>query len=179
MANPSPLQRGRTYHIYNRGVNRENIFAEERNYRYFLQLYAKHIGPIADTFGYSLLGNHFHFAVRINPLQDPAKDLAGVEPTLRRPPLGSGGRRVLKHLCFELKTGGVKEEQFDRGTRAVLIAEALALGDHAHVPSLEHRLLLIQPKVERAREDIVGFGRAGRPRKGVRHARRNLDVGQG
>ena len=37
------LERGKFYHIYNRGNNRENIFIEERNYRYFLQLYAKYI----------------------------------------------------------------------------------------------------------------------------------------
>ena len=30
------LQPGRFYHIYNRGNNRENVFIEERNYRYFL-----------------------------------------------------------------------------------------------------------------------------------------------
>ena len=29
------------YHIYNRGNNRENLFREDRNYRHFLQLYAK------------------------------------------------------------------------------------------------------------------------------------------
>jgi putative transposase len=75
MTNPTPLQRGRTYHIYNRGVNRENIFCEERNYRYFLQLYARHVAPIAETYAYCLLGNHFHFLVRIrapSEVEDPA-----------------------------------------------------------------------------------------------------------
>ncbi len=60
-----PLQYGKYYHIFNRGNNRENIFVEERNYRYFLKLYAKHITPVADTFAYCLLRNHFHFLVRI------------------------------------------------------------------------------------------------------------------
>jgi len=45
MANPPALQYGQTYHIYNRGNNRENLLVEERNYRYFLQLYAKCIEP--------------------------------------------------------------------------------------------------------------------------------------
>ena len=40
------------YHIYNRGNNGENLFREERNYRYFLQLYAKHVTPVVDTFAY-------------------------------------------------------------------------------------------------------------------------------
>jgi REP element-mobilizing transposase RayT len=59
-----PLLYGQTYHIYNRGNNRENLFVESRNYPYFLKLYAKHILPVADTFAYSLLPNHFHFAIR-------------------------------------------------------------------------------------------------------------------
>ncbi len=59
-----PLQYGRIYHIYNRGNNGENLFVQPRNYPYFLQLYAKHIQPIAETFAYCLLPNHFHFAIR-------------------------------------------------------------------------------------------------------------------
>ena len=61
----TPLQPGSYYHIYNRGVNRENIFREERNYAYFLRLYTKHITPVAETFAYCLLRNHFHLLVRI------------------------------------------------------------------------------------------------------------------
>jgi putative transposase len=80
MANPIPLQYGQYYHIHNRGNNRECIFVEERNYRYFLKLYAEHIEPIADTFAYCLLPNHFHFLVYI-------KDLAGLPDLsgLRKP----------------------------------------------------------------------------------------------
>jgi putative transposase len=46
-------------------VNRENIFFEERNYEYFLNLYWKHIEPVVDTFAYCLLRNHFHLAIRV------------------------------------------------------------------------------------------------------------------
>ena len=65
-----PLIYGETYHIYNRGNNRENIFIEERNFRYFLKLYAKYIEQVADTFAFCLLRNHFHFLVRIKEDQD-------------------------------------------------------------------------------------------------------------
>ncbi len=54
-----------TYHIYNRGNNRENLFIEQRNYPYFLSLYKKHIEPVADTYAYCLLRNHFHISLRI------------------------------------------------------------------------------------------------------------------
>jgi len=61
----APLVPGMYYHIYNRGNNRENLFLEKRNYPYFLSLYTKHIEPIADTYAYCLMRNHFHFSVRI------------------------------------------------------------------------------------------------------------------
>ncbi len=64
MSSPPPLAYNTYYHIYNRGNNRENLFKEERNYRHFLKLYAKHIESIADTFAYCLLPNHFHLLVR-------------------------------------------------------------------------------------------------------------------
>lgn len=65
MPKRAPLKYGRYYHIYNRGNNRENIFYEERNFRHFLKLYSHYIEPIADTYAYCLLYNHFHFVVRI------------------------------------------------------------------------------------------------------------------
>lgn len=65
MTTPSALEYGQYYHIYNRGNNRETLFRNERNYHYFIKLYSKHIYPVADTFAYCLLSNHFHFAVRI------------------------------------------------------------------------------------------------------------------
>ncbi|MGB7538523.1 MAG: hypothetical protein WBM17_08300 [Anaerolineales bacterium] len=65
-----PLESSRFYHIYDRGVNRENIFLEERNYEFFLRLYIRHITPVAETFAYCLLRNHFHILVKIqtNPV---------------------------------------------------------------------------------------------------------------
>jgi len=68
-----PLLPGHYYHIYNRGNNRENIFREARNYDYFMRLYFRHIFPIADTYAYCLLKNHFHFLVRIREEKDLPK----------------------------------------------------------------------------------------------------------
>lgn len=65
MPKPPPLQHGVTYHIFARGNNRENIFIGADNYRYFMDKYAEHIVPIADTYAYCLLKNHFHLLVRI------------------------------------------------------------------------------------------------------------------
>lgn len=54
MSSPAPLQPGRFYHIYNRGVNGENLFREDRNYRFFLDKYAYHVAPVVRTFAYAL-----------------------------------------------------------------------------------------------------------------------------
>lgn len=70
---------GEYYHIYNRGNNRENIFKEEKNYHYFMGLYDKYIVPIAETYAYCLLRNHFHFMVRI---KDAPKDSQSLEDWL-------------------------------------------------------------------------------------------------
>ena len=70
MSNPIPLEPGKYYHIYNRGNNRENLFNEDRNYAYFLKIYAFHVGPIADSYAYCLLRNHFHLFVRAKDLTD-------------------------------------------------------------------------------------------------------------
>jgi putative transposase len=65
MSKPIALEYGCYYHIYNRGVNRENIFFETRNYAHFLKLHARYVEPVAETFAYCLLKNHFHVLVRI------------------------------------------------------------------------------------------------------------------
>lgn len=59
------LTHGNYYHIYNRGNNGIDIFLETENYNHFLRLYAKYIEPIAETYAWCLLKNHFHILVRI------------------------------------------------------------------------------------------------------------------
>ncbi len=72
MKQPTPLEPGKYYHIFNRGVAGTNIFIEPRNYQLFLDLYAYHVAPFAPTFAYCLLRNHFHLFVRIAAVQQQA-----------------------------------------------------------------------------------------------------------
>ena len=65
-----PLQHGLYYHIYNRGNNREDLFRTTDNYRHFLFLYEKYIYPIADTFAWVLMKNHFHLLIRIKEVEE-------------------------------------------------------------------------------------------------------------
>ena len=59
------LQPNCSYHIFNHANGFENIFIEDENYRFFLDKYNQYILPIAETYAYCLLPNHFHLVVRI------------------------------------------------------------------------------------------------------------------
>ncbi len=68
------MRRGTYYHIYNRGNNRENLFIQQRDYIRFIDLYARHIEPVAQTFAYCLMRNHFHLLVRIRDESDEQRE---------------------------------------------------------------------------------------------------------
>lgn len=104
MTSPTPLLFDTCYHIYNRGINGENIFIQEKNYSHFLTLYTKYIEPVAETYAYCMLRNHFHLLVRIksedeilktlkvshaNPGNSRQGSIADAEASLVRKPLGS------------------------------------------------------------------------------------------
>ena len=74
-----PLNYGKFYHIYNRGINSCDLFHENTNYEYFLGLYDKHISPMADTYAWVLMKNHFHFLVRIKEENARTTNLTGFE----------------------------------------------------------------------------------------------------
>lgn len=53
------------YHIYNHANGSENLFRSSENYSFFLQQWTKYIEPIAGTYAYCLMPNHFHVLIRI------------------------------------------------------------------------------------------------------------------
>lgn len=59
------IEQSHYYHIYNRGINGTNIFNNNENKRYFLQLFGKYVSKNVEIFGYCLMDNHFHFLLRI------------------------------------------------------------------------------------------------------------------
>ncbi|MFZ4464661.1 MAG: transposase, partial [Bacteroidales bacterium] len=73
------LTYGKFYHIYNRGNNGCDLFFETENYEYFLRLFDQHIAPVADTFAWVLMKNHFHFLVRIKTEDEIRLYLKGLE----------------------------------------------------------------------------------------------------
>lgn len=61
------LQPNKVYHIFNHAVGNEHLFRNEKNYYFFLEKYFEYISPIAYTYAYCLMPNHFHFLLKIKP----------------------------------------------------------------------------------------------------------------
>jgi putative transposase len=59
------FEQNQSYHVYNRGINREPIFFEAGNYPFFLRRLKEHL---ADSdiriIAYCLMPNHYHLLVR-------------------------------------------------------------------------------------------------------------------
>ena len=65
-----PLEPEKYYHIYNHANGSDNIFNDEADILNFIKYYKKFIVPVADTFAYCFLSNHFHILVRIKSLNE-------------------------------------------------------------------------------------------------------------
>jgi REP element-mobilizing transposase RayT len=79
------MQPDRFYHYFNRANNRENLFVEEDNYRFFLQLLKKHIPPVAEIYSYCLLPNHFHLVVKTKEEKGLPEDIRSGKRKLSQP----------------------------------------------------------------------------------------------
>lgn len=118
MPSPAPLQYGIYYHIFNRGTNGEDVFAEKRNYSFFMQRYAKYVEPVAATYAYCLLKNHFHFLVRIKTPEEQRETLkvsetSGVlEPSRQFSNLFNAYSKAFNRLYG--RTGSLFEHPFHR-----------------------------------------------------------------
>ncbi len=64
------IEYGNYYHVYNRGINKTNLFDKEKDYLHFLELIQKYLLLIADIYCYVLMKNHFHILVRIKEIDE-------------------------------------------------------------------------------------------------------------
>ncbi len=58
------------YHVYNRTVDRKPMFTSSENYAYFIRQFDKYLSNYIKIYAYNLLGNHFHFMIKVNDLTD-------------------------------------------------------------------------------------------------------------
>jgi len=75
------FEEGRYYHIYNRTADKQAMFRNDANYHFFLKRYDEYISPIAETYAYCLLGNHFHLLIRVKENLHALSDSAGTDLT--------------------------------------------------------------------------------------------------
>ena len=59
------LEKDYFYHIYNRGINSDNIFLSDENKVYFLKLFSKYLSEKIEVYAYCLMDNHFHIVLKI------------------------------------------------------------------------------------------------------------------
>ena len=58
---------GQYYHVYNRGVNRQQIFSDKDNYDFLLRRIRQFLLDYELTFiAYCLMPNHYHFLIRVD-----------------------------------------------------------------------------------------------------------------
>jgi REP element-mobilizing transposase RayT len=83
-----PIENGKYYHIYNRGINGETLFREKTNYEYFFRLYEKYVDPVADTYAWCMMPNHFHLLIRFREKEEISDS---PRPDRFQKPVRSGG----------------------------------------------------------------------------------------
>jgi len=66
----TPLLPGKTYHIFNRGNNHEQIFWDDISSNYFISLMKKYLLDYVDVLAFSLVFNHFHQLIRVHDSVD-------------------------------------------------------------------------------------------------------------
>jgi len=105
---------GQFYHIYNRGNNKENIFVDHENYIYFLKQYKKYVFPIAETYAYCLLKNHFHILLQIKEERELDKKIHTDLNKLSQP-FSNFFNSYAKSINNKYdRTGSLFEERFKR-----------------------------------------------------------------
>ncbi len=66
----APFEEERFYHIFNRSINRESIFFTNRNCDFFLKKFHEYLSPYVDSWAWVLMKNHFHWLVKIRPVDE-------------------------------------------------------------------------------------------------------------
>ena len=54
------------YHVYNRGNNKQRIFFNPGNYKYFLDKCSHFLKPVCGIYAWCLMPNHFHFLISVH-----------------------------------------------------------------------------------------------------------------
>ena len=98
------------YHVYNRTNNRELLFRDDADRRFFIEQYKRFVTAYVNTYAYCLLPNHFHVAIHIKPAGELI-ELAEQTPELQRT---SSQHQILSQQKEEPCFHPLIERQFTR-----------------------------------------------------------------
>lgn len=102
-----PLTPDTSFHIFNHANGFENVFRKEENFYYFLEKYRLYISPIAETYAYCLMPNHFHLVVRIRKRE-------AIEKLLRNKNNSSKTNSNFSKVSNLEKSVNVPQNEFDK-----------------------------------------------------------------
>jgi len=133
-----PFLPDNVYHIYNHSIGSANLFLEEANYYYFLDLFKKHISPFTEVYAYCLLPNHFHFILKIASFDEIMKFIHQKEYHF------SGNRyfnisEQISHLfgnCFNAYAKGINKRYHRMGSLFVTSIKRKIVSDKNYLKQL-------------------------------------------
>ena len=110
------LEEGNYYHLYNRGINGDDIFKFPIDYTRFIDAFKEYGNEVMDTLAYSLLKNHFHFLVHINrDIVVPRRDGNGFIKLVASKQLGHCFNSYAQsYNALHMRTGCLLDKPFKR-----------------------------------------------------------------
>jgi len=160
------------YHIWNRGNNRENLFYKIANYEYFLRMYAEYLDPVAETYAFCLLPNHFHLLIRTKAFSEVSP--AGETPK-KSNPVSLAFQKLFTAYSQAIniqqhRTGSLFQKPFKRlevtSTRQlVYLAHYIhtnpqnhgIIDDFRHYPWSSYNRILINRPTKLQKEAVIGW----------------------
>ena len=63
------MELGKYYHVFNKSIDGNTLFKEDKDYLHFIDLIRKYVVPWAEVYAYCLIPNHFHWLIKIKHLE--------------------------------------------------------------------------------------------------------------
>jgi putative transposase len=145
-----PLSQGQFYHIYNCGINGTPLFRINHDYEHFLLLFERFIDPVAETFAWCLMGNHFHLLVRIkeNIVYKYSRSVSNYEPdSVVRPVRFIEDFELKKWETIELRRHNLSCPSDDVENDNLSCPSDDVENDNLSCPSDDDRFNKINPKI--------------------------------
>ncbi|RZK43766.1 MAG: hypothetical protein EOO90_02430 [Pedobacter sp.] len=75
------FEEGEFYHVYNRSVDKREMFKSDENYLFFLKKFHYYLDDVINIYAYCLLGNHFHFLIKVAENLDDYRVANRIDPS--------------------------------------------------------------------------------------------------